>query len=87
MKIKRKMSSYDLARRLQRLALQIASGKAVKIGNSSVLIPSAVVVEEEIEKTGNGTEIEIEICWPSSTGRSRVPRSSRRHSLALKKKE
>lgn len=78
MKTKRKMSSYDLARRLQRIALQIASGKDIKIGSLSVRIPSTVVVEEEIETTRGGTEIEFEICWPSSPSRQRRGGRNRR---------
>jgi len=70
MMTKRTLSSYSLARRLQYLALQIAAGKPIQIGSSSVRIPANAVIEEEIETTRSGTEIEFEIYWPSSTSHS-----------------
>jgi hypothetical protein len=70
MKSKRRMSRYALARRLQSGALQISAGKPIRIGSTSVRIPANAVIEEEIDTTRGGTEIEFEIRWPSSASQS-----------------
>jgi hypothetical protein len=69
MKTKRRLSNYQLARRLQYLALQISAGKPIRIGGTSVRIPANAVIEEEIETTRGGMEIEFEIHWPLSASR------------------
>jgi hypothetical protein len=79
MKIKRRLSRYQLARRLQDLALQIAAGKPIRIGATSASIPANAVIEEEMETTSGGTEIEFEIHWPLSASRpapSKLPKTT-----------
>lgn len=87
MKTKRRLSRYALARRLQCLALQIAAGKSIQIGSSSVRIPANAVMEEEIETTRSGTEIEFEIYWPASTAKSASIESAKRTRRARNTKE
>lgn len=69
MKTKRKMSRYALARRLQHIALQIASGKPIRIGSGLASLPEQFLVEEEYENSNGTIEIEIEIYWPNPSGR------------------
>ena len=87
MKTKRRLSRYALARRLQHLALQIAAGKPIQIGSSSVYIPANAVIEEEIETTRSGTEIEFEIYWPASTAQAAPLERAKRTSRARSAKE
>jgi amphi-Trp domain-containing protein len=78
MKTKKRLSRYAIASRLQSLALQIASGKPVRIGSSLVCIPSNAVFEEEIETKDGETELELEIRWASSTDQSKRSKSPRK---------
>lgn len=87
MKTKRRLSRYALARRLQYLALRIAAGKPIQIGSTSVRIPTSAVIEEEIETTRNGTEIEFEIHWPSSTSHSVSLKNAKRVRKTLDARE
>jgi hypothetical protein len=70
MKTKRRLSRYQLARRLQYLALQISAGRPIRIGDASVCIPANAIIEEEMETTKGGTEIEFEIHWPPSASQN-----------------
>jgi hypothetical protein len=70
MKTKQKISRYKLACRLQSLALQIAAGKPIRVGSTSICIPPHVVIEEEIDITNSGTELEFEIHWPATKSRA-----------------
>ncbi len=72
MKTKRKLSRYALARRLHYLALQISSGKPVRIGSRSIQIPDYVIVEEELELSPREVDLELEIHWPSRPPRRSV---------------
>ena len=69
MKTKRKMSRYALAHRLQNIALQIASGKPIRIGSGLAPLPKQFLVEEERENSNGTIEIEIEIRWPEPSSR------------------
>jgi hypothetical protein len=77
METKQRLSSYALARRLQYLASQISAGKPIRMGSTSTRIPANAVIEEEIETTRDGTEIEFEIHWPSSADQSVSSKSQR----------
>jgi amphi-Trp domain-containing protein len=68
MRKQRTLNRMALARRLQELALSIAAGKPVRVGNVSVLVPEQVVLEEELETKEGETELEFELKWATELG-------------------
>lgn len=74
--MRRTVSRWTLARRLQDVAMRIAAGKPVRIGGTSVVVPDRVVLEEELELSGNQTELEFELSWRKAPARATKGRRS-----------
>jgi len=63
MKQERKLTRFELAGKLQDLALRIAAGKTIRIGRKTVRIPDEVSFEMELEAEDGEQELELEIKW------------------------
>jgi amphi-Trp domain-containing protein len=70
MKTTRELSRLAVARRLQDMALRIASGRPIRVGGVSVRVPERIVVEEELETKDGETEFEVELKWPAAPART-----------------
>lgn len=74
--MRRTVSRWTLARRLQDVAMRIAAGKPVRVGGASIVVPDRVVLEEELELSGNQTELEFEVSWRKAPARTSKGRRS-----------
>ena len=72
MKEKQTLSRWMLAKKLQDLALRIAAGKPVRIGDRSVRIPDHVTLEAEVETEDGETELEFEITWKAPKAKAKT---------------
>lgn len=52
--------------------------KAGKDCGVDVVVPDRVMLEEELELSGNETELELEVSWPTKAARSKQPKGRRR---------
>ena len=69
----RSMARFEVARRLQELALRVAAGRPIRVGGRAVRVPDEVILEEELEEEDGEVEIEIELRWATKPARKAAP--------------
>lgn len=75
---KQTMTRLALARRLQAIALSIATGKPIRVGRTMILVPERVVFEREVERSAGEMELDLEIMWSVDHTNSKAAPGRRR---------
>jgi hypothetical protein len=73
MRKSKQTSRWALARRLQDLALRIATARPIRVGGKAVRVPDRFLLEEEFESTKGEHELELELKWRAPHAPKRTP--------------